>query len=393
MAQSIGLGSTPQDILNFAFQTPAGSSVSELYPYLSPAVRAQVQADYENANRIYNWSLAQQNAWNAAQAAAPMGTNEFDLPHPAMSAATPTPAMRNYLPLNQALLRNRTAYLPGYESTFANATYDPQYGLLMGPGSGLGRYQKETGMSPEAMAVISALAFGALGYFDPMSTAQASSAASTAAQASSAASTVAPAAAEAGSTTAAGAATGPTAAGAATGGGLTLGQIARGLNSAASIASLVAATAGSRQSANQTQAIQSAGQAQTSAAEEAIRQQSAALATQIETAQRAQEMQREAQLAQLQAQQAIYAEQLRQTQSMAAYQQQQYAQQLARQQEQAELDVQRLRRENQRNPDFASSLAATRRSGAGTQGGSMLTGASGVDPATLLLGRAAPLGA
>jgi len=128
-------------------------------------------------------------------------------------------------------------------------------------------------------------------------------------------------------------------------------------------------------------------------AEEQLRQQQTALQEQLRVAQQAQLQQQAAQEAQLKAQQAAYAEQLRQTQAMAAYQQQVQAQQLAQQQANLRLQEEALRRNNQRQPDFASILDSNRRSGAQGQAGTMLTGAGGIDPLTLLLGRSTLLGA
>lgn len=156
--------------------------------------------------------------------------------------------------------------------------------------------------------------------------------------------------------------------------------------------SLVQTGASVIQGVNNRNAMSDAADKQAATAAEQLRQQQAAQQAQEEAARQALELQRQAQEKLLAQQNAQLQEQLRLQQSMASYQQQVYSQQLAQAAKDARLAEEQLRRNSQRNPDFAAAVTGNRRAGAMGVGGTMLTGADGVDPQSLLLGRATLLG-
>lgn len=156
--------------------------------------------------------------------------------------------------------------------------------------------------------------------------------------------------------------------------------------------SLVQAGASVIQGVNNRNAMSDAADKQAATAAEQLRQQQAAQQAQEEAAKQALELQRQAQEKLLAQQNAQLQEQLRLQQSMASYQQQVYSQQLAQAAKDARLAEEQLRRNSQRSPDFASVVSGNRRAGTMGVGGTMLTGADGVDPQSLLLGRATLLG-
>lgn len=137
---------------------------------------------------------------------------------------------------------------------------------------------------------------------------------------------------------------------------------------------------------------QAAGQQQ-QAGNDALAAQQAAQQAQADAAAKALELQRQAQEKQLAQQNATLQEQLRMQQAMASYQQQVYSQQLAQAAKSSKLAEEQLRRNNQRQPDFAAALSGNRRAGQMGVAGTMLTGAGGLDPGLLTLGRNTLLGA
>lgn len=139
-------------------------------------------------------------------------------------------------------------------------------------------------------------------------------------------------------------------------------------------------------------AMKDAASDQARIAQEQLRTQQAAQAAQEEAARQALELQRQANEKQLAQQNAQLQEQLRLQQSMASYQQQVYSQQLAQAAKESKLAEEQLRRNSQRNPDFAGIVSGNRRTGQSGAAGTMLTGSGGVDPTTLLLGRSTLLG-
>lgn len=407
--------------------------------YLNPAVAQQVQGDYANASRQFAWGPEEQAAFSAAQ-----GANKSQTEQIFNFQGTPDESAkyRQFTPLNQWLASNEGAWQEGYKDTFRNAIYDPKYGLLLGPGSGLGNYNKETGMSPAMMFALAMAAFGGLSAAGVgAGTGGAAGAGGMGANVVTAADlagwapgSALPAGADAaafaggaGTVTAAdiagwqpgsplpagsdasawgGASTGAAVGGGAGGANTTgqivgsaapqesmLSQLGGAYKAVQPYASLLSSGAQLISGKSAQNAAQGASDSQRATAESALAAQQAALDRQNATALAALQQQKAAQAAQLEAQRKAAAEQLALQQSMAAYQRQVQMQQLASQMNSAKLQEYQMNRSNQRMPDYSAVLQGIRGQAQGGQGGTMLTGASGVDPSLLLLGRNTLLGA
>lgn len=139
--------------------------LKDIFQYLSPEVQKAVQADYANANNIFQWGTPQQQTWNKGMIGETTymdGSEMNPLIANALGKGPTTPELAYKTPLNQWLAQNEGDWAEGYKSVFKNAKYDPKYGLILDEGSGLSNYNKETGMTPEQMAILASIAVGGL---------------------------------------------------------------------------------------------------------------------------------------------------------------------------------------------------------------------------------------
>lgn len=139
--------------------------LSDILSLLNPETAKAVQADYGNANSLFQWGPEAARNWQAAQ----YGVDSLDgenainpLISQALGRGPTNPGLVYQTPLNQWLAQNEGDWGEGYKSTFRNAKYDPKYGLMLDEGSGLSNYNKETGMTPEQMAILASLAVGGI---------------------------------------------------------------------------------------------------------------------------------------------------------------------------------------------------------------------------------------
>lgn len=139
--------------------------LKDIFQYLSPEVQKAVQADYANANDIFQWGTPQQQTWNKGMIGETTymdGSEMNPLIANALGKGPTNPELAYKTPLNQWLAQNEGDWGEGYKSVFKNAKYDPKYGLILDEGSGLSNYNKETGMTPEQMAILASIAVGGL---------------------------------------------------------------------------------------------------------------------------------------------------------------------------------------------------------------------------------------
>lgn len=139
--------------------------LKDIFQYLSPEVQKAVTADYTNANRLFQGGSDVANTWKIDQYGQDTNVNGSEL-NPLVAQAIgkgPTnPDLKYQTPLNQWLAQNEGDWGEGYKSVFKNAKYDPKYGLMLDEASGLSNYNKETGMTPEQMAILASIAVGGL---------------------------------------------------------------------------------------------------------------------------------------------------------------------------------------------------------------------------------------
>jgi len=141
------------------------SDIREIYQYLNPEVVKQIEADYGNANNLYQWGPDVANRWKVDQYGQDRNVDGSEMNPLVAQAIGQGPTNRDLTyqtALNRWLAQNEGDWKEGYKNSFRNATYDPKYGLMLDEGSGLSDYNKETGMTPEQMAILASIAVGGI---------------------------------------------------------------------------------------------------------------------------------------------------------------------------------------------------------------------------------------
>jgi len=161
------------------------ANIRDIYRFLSPTVRSQVESDYNNANRLYgnvNPFSADSRAWDEArqgmdqnawwyQPPEVRGTDGASLAS-VMSQMQPARgpngsigtvgSYQDYIPVTDSLTqRGNSAYSIHPTEAYKDAIYDPKYGLLLN-GKYITPYEKQHGMTPEQMGAIAMAAFGGM---------------------------------------------------------------------------------------------------------------------------------------------------------------------------------------------------------------------------------------
>lgn len=139
--------------------------LKDILSLLSPETAKAVQADYGNANNLFQWGPDAQRTWQADQYGVDSlnGENATNpLVAQALGRGPANAGLMYQTPLNQWLAQNEGDWGEGYKASFQNAKYDPKYGLMLDEASGLSNYNKETGMTPEQMAILASIAVGGI---------------------------------------------------------------------------------------------------------------------------------------------------------------------------------------------------------------------------------------
>lgn len=145
-----------------AYDDPYG-----ILQYLSPAAREAFMQNLDFGKGQLEWNPDTQAQWDKAlnfgvsgDQAAGEASMSGALRELAYKRENPTALDYNrYQPLNKYLASHEGGHKEGYKSAFGQAIWDPKFGLLV-PNSALNPFEKVSGMTPEQMATLAAIAVG-----------------------------------------------------------------------------------------------------------------------------------------------------------------------------------------------------------------------------------------